>query len=111
MTLRNLTILPLLTLLLAGLGALTQIRNRAVAALALMVTFASLRGTERTALEAVLPQLLQLQPLLQQGPALPQRLAPTAQTQQRRLQERGWTTEQMRQRIAAQWPTQHPLHF
>ena len=34
---------------------------------------------------------------------------PTPQTQQRRLQERGWTTEQVRQRIAAQWPVEKKM--
>ncbi len=33
----------------------------------------------------------------------------TPQTQQRRLQERGWTTEQVRQRIAAQWPVEKKM--
>ena len=36
-------------------------------------------------------------------------VACTAQTQQRRLQERGWTTEQIHQRIAAQWPIEKKM--
>jgi dephospho-CoA kinase len=36
-------------------------------------------------------------------------VACTAQTQQRRLLERGWTTEQVRQRIAAQWPVEQKM--
>jgi dephospho-CoA kinase len=36
-------------------------------------------------------------------------VACTAQTQQRRLQERGWTAEQVRQRIAAQWPVEKKM--
>jgi len=36
-------------------------------------------------------------------------VACTAQTQQRRLQERGWTREQIHQRIAAQWPIEQKM--
>lgn len=36
-------------------------------------------------------------------------VACTAQTQRRRLQERGWTIEQIRERNAAQWPVESKL--
>ena len=36
-------------------------------------------------------------------------VACTAQTQQRRLQERGWTLDQIHRRIAAQWPIEQKM--
>jgi len=36
-------------------------------------------------------------------------VACTPQTQRQRLQQRGWTAEQIEQRLAAQWPVEHKL--